>query len=180
MHRIKLKLRHVAGAASLACAVAVAALSFTSLPVGAQQAVPAAPSPSCPVLSLGNPNPGNTVQVGGLVISGQAYDPAATQGSGVSRVDLFLGERDLGGIFLGSAIPGTTASGNPRDFSVEVTIPSGINHGLDFAAYAVSSVTGQETSVTFPIFVGVPPTRSVGATPTPIPTTQTVANTCRA
>jgi hypothetical protein len=51
---------------------------------------------------------------------------------------------------------------------------------LNFAAYAVSAVTGQETAVTFPVLVGVPPAKNPVATPTPIPTAETVTNTCSA
>jgi hypothetical protein len=136
---------------------------------------------ACPVLSVANPQPGNDIVAGGLVISGEAYDPNAPQGSsGISRVDLFLGERDQGGTILGSAIPGQTLPGqavsNPRMFNVEVQVPA-LNRGLDFAAYAISSVTGQQSAVTFPVYVGVPATNS-GATPTPVPTTSNNFNTC--
>jgi hypothetical protein len=129
---------------------------------------------TCPVLSVANPSPGDTVTAGGLVISGTAFDPAATQGAGISRVDLFLGERDQGGTILGSATPGE--GGNPRAFSLEVQVPK-LNRGVDFAAYAISAVTGQETAVTFPVFVGAPTTNGM-ATPTPVPTTESVTNTC--
>jgi hypothetical protein len=130
---------------------------------------------ACPVLSIANPAPGNTIIAGGLVISGEAYDPNAPQGSsGISRVDLFLGERDQGGTVLGSAIPGD--NGNPRFFSLEVQVPK-LNRGVDFAAYAISSVTGQETAITFPVFVGVPTTNGI-TTPTPVPTTMNMTNTC--
>jgi hypothetical protein len=135
---------------------------------------------SCPVLSLGNPNPGDNLITGDMFISGTAFDPAATSGSGITRVDLFLGERDTGGLFIGSATTGTSAGGDPHGFTIKVSIPSGINRGLDFAAYAVSALTGQETTVTFPVFVGVIPAKNPAATPTPIPTTETVTNTCSA
>jgi hypothetical protein len=132
---------------------------------------------ACPILSIANPQPGDTIVAGGLVISGSAYDPAATQNSGILRVDLFLGERDQGGTVLGSAVPGQDTS-DPRTFSVEVQVPK-LNRGLDFAAYAISAVTGKETAVTFPVFVGVPTTNGV-STPTPVPTTMNVVNSCGA
>src|SRR5439155_22187470 len=119
---------------------------------------------ACPVLSLANPNPADDLTPGGHVISGTAYDPSATQGSGVARVDLFLGERDSGGAPLGSAVPGSAPDGNPRAFSIEVQVPN-INRGLDFAAYAISGITGQETVVTFPVLVGTPPVKDSVATP---------------
>jgi hypothetical protein len=167
--------------ATLACALTFAALSVASLPAGAQQSIAAAPAVSCPLLSVANPNPGDTVDEGGLVISGAAFDPtaSASQGSGVARVDLFLGARDAGGTFIGTAIPGTTASGNPRAWSTQVTIPNSFNRGTTFDAYAISAVSGQETHESFPLFVGTPPTTPSGAaTPTPIPTTVTITTTC--
>jgi hypothetical protein len=131
------------------------------------------------VLSVANPNPGDNVTAGGYVISGQAFDPASTSGSGVSGVDLFLGRRDEGGLFLGRAVPGSVGS-DPRAFSIEVTVPSSLNSETDFAAYAQSSVSPAETTVTFPIFVGQQP-RTIGlVTPTPVPSGATVINNCPA
>jgi hypothetical protein len=172
MFAIKPRRRRIVGVASLTCSLAFVILSFASLPAGAQSVAPSA----CPVLSLGNPNPADDLVTGGMFISGTAYDPTATQGSGIARVDLFLGERDSGGTFLGSAVPGSTG-GDPRAFSVEVTIPV-MNRGVDFAAYAISASSGQQTTVTFPVFVGVPPAKNPVATPTPIPTIETVTSTC--
>jgi len=174
MRGTQLRLRHLVGAATLSFSVVLAYLSLASVPAGAQTV---AASTSCPVLSVGNPNPGDTIGEGGYVISGEAFDPAATSGSGISRVDLFLGERDSGGLFLGSTVPGATSS-NPRAFTVEVTIPGNLNEGVDFAAYAISSVTGQQTAVVFPIFVGTTTRNNGDPTPTPIPTTETITNTC--
>jgi len=169
--------RRIVGVASLVCS-AFAVLSVASVPAGAQTVSPGPASTACPVFSLGNPNPGDNLVEGGLVISGSAFDPAATSGSGVSRVDLFLGERDTGGTFLGSAVPGTVAGGDARAFSVEVQIPTGINRGVDFAAYAISATSGQETVITVPVFVGVPPAKNPAMTPTPIPSTETITSTC--
>lgn len=162
------------GAAGLTCTVIFAGLSFASLPAGAQTA-PSAPV-ACPVLSIGNPNPGDTLMPGGYVISGTAYDPSASSGSGIARVDLFLGERDNGGTFLGSAVPGATGS-DPRAFTTQVTVPA-LNRGVTFAAYAISSLTSQQTSVTFPVLVGTLPRSSGVATPTPTPSAPVVTSTC--
>src|SRR5690349_4497207 len=92
--------------------VGLAALSLTDLPVAAQSA-PAATTmavQSCPVLSVGNPNPGDNISAGGYVINGEAFDRASQSGAGITSVDLFLGERDQGGMFLGSGVPGTGGS----------------------------------------------------------------------
>jgi hypothetical protein len=177
------RLRRLTGAAALSCTAILAALSFSSLPVGAQSAAVAVTTPvSCPVLSLANPNPGDNIVAGNYVVSGAAYDPAATSGSGIERVDLFLGPRDEGGSFLGSAVPGAEVAGStetdPRAFSVEVTVPSDMNRDANFAAYAISSVSGSESSVVVPIFVGVPQ-RTVGLiTPTPEPGQAVTSNNC--
>jgi hypothetical protein len=135
---------------------------------------------ACPTLSVGNPNPGDNLMPGGYVISGEAFDPAAPAGtSGITRVDLFLGLRDQGGTILGTAIPGD-GTANPRFWSTEVTVPSGVNAGTTFAAYAISAVTGQETVVSFPVFVGNQ-SKPVGlVTPTPVPQGVTVTSTCPA
>jgi hypothetical protein len=181
MRGTRLRLRHLVGAAALSSSLLFGALSFASLPAGAQSA-PAAitASTSCPELSVGNPNPGDNLVEGAYIISGEAFDPAAPAGtSGISRVDLFLGLRDQGGTILGSAVPGD-GTANPRFFSVEVTVPSGLNRGTTFAAYAISAVTGQETTVSFPVFVGTQPKTTGLVTPTPVPQGITVTSTCPA
>jgi hypothetical protein len=175
MHAIKPSRRHLVGMASLTCSIAFAGLTFASLPAGAQTLPATQANSSCPILSVANPNPADTLPQGGYIISGTAYDPAATTGSGIARVDFFLGARDDGGTPLGSAVPGNVAGGDAKAFSVQVQVP-GINRGVDFAAYAISN-TGQETVVTFPVLVGTPLKDTV-ATPTPIPTTETVTSTC--
>jgi hypothetical protein len=178
MRGTQLKLRRLVGAGALASSLLLAGLSFASLPAGAATA----PSSTtvCPELSVANPSPGNNLVAGGLVISGEAFDPAAPAGtSGIERVDLFLGLRDQGGTILGSAVPGAVGGENPRFFTTQVTIPD-VNQGDVFAAYAISSVTGQQTSVSFPIFIGTPATHASGATPTPVPTDVTMTSSCPA
>jgi hypothetical protein len=171
------RLRHLLGAATLTGSLLFAALTFASLPAGAQtSAALTTTSLSCPVLSIGNPNPGDIVQSGGYVISGAAWDPNATSGSGIQSVSIFLGERDQGGTILGSTVPGIGS--NPRAFSLTVTMPDDVNAGSDFSAYALSSVTGQETSVTYQIFIGTATRNANGATPTPIPTNVALSTTC--
>src|SRR5262245_29411364 len=98
-----------------------------------------------PVVQLANPGPGDVLSQGDYIVTGQAFDPAATQGSGVDRVDLFLGDRDSGGVFLGQATPGE-GSANPRTFQTKITLPDTAGGGRDFVAYAVSSVNGQQSS----------------------------------
>src|SRR6185312_1190102 len=116
---------------------------------------------SAPVLMLDNPNPGDVLPMGDIVFSGVAYDAAATAGSGITRVDMFLGDRDSGGAFLGTAIPGSATSG-ANTWQASLTIPGNGSGGRNFVAYAISSVSGQETSMSVPVFIG--------AAPTPTPT----------
>jgi len=154
--------RRAFGALGVASATAFVLLSL-STPATAQQST----TPSdWPVLQLANPNSGDVLSNGGYIVSGMAYDSAATQGAGVSRVDLFLGSRDAGGTFLGSAVPGLDVIPNitpdsrlaQSAFQIKVTLPSVATGGEDFYAYAYSSVTGRETSVSLPIFIGTAPT----------------------
>jgi hypothetical protein len=147
-------------------------LSLSSFAASAQ------PAPTtgqdCPVLQLANPNPGDLLPNGGYITSGIAFDPAATSGSGIARVDVFLGSRDSGGLFLGTTVPGTAT--NPRAFQLEVTLPN-VARGDDFVAYAFSSTTSAFTVVSVPVHVGaVAPTSS--GTPTPVSQTATVQTVC--
>jgi hypothetical protein len=179
MHLLQLPaVRRVGGLASLAV-VGLALSAATSLPVGAQSAPAASSCPSGPpVLQLGNPNPGDLLPTGDIVFSGVAFDPAATSRPGITSVDLFLGSRDTGGVFLGSAVPGTSAT-SPNAWQITANLPSGINGGRDFFAYATSSLTGQQTSIDVPVFVGAQPTPTpVGNAPTPVPLSETTTSTC--
>jgi hypothetical protein len=169
------RLRHLVGAATLTGSLLFAALTFASLPAGAQTTTAAVTAGSCPFLSVGNPNAGDSISEGDYVISGVAFDPVAPSGSGIARVDLFLGQRDEGGNFLGSTVPGI--GDNPRAFVKKVTIPDW-NSGTTLSAYAISSVTGQQTAVVIPVIVGSPTRPQTGPTPTPLPTVETVTTTC--
>jgi hypothetical protein len=126
----------------------------------------AAAAPTCvtaPTLDLSNPSPGALLSAGDLIVSGVARDPNAATGDGIDRVELFIGTRDSGGTEIGN---GTTQAGN---FVITAKLPTNITGGTDFVAYAHSSVTGQETSVSVPVFVGAEPT------PTPRPSNSVAA-----
>ena len=113
-----------------------------------------------PFLQLANPNPGDVVLNGNYVIQGIAYDPSSDDGAGVSRVDLFLGNRDEGGLFLGEAVPSADAIAGMRledGFQLTVTLPNNANGGRNLFAYAITP-SGEETVVSVPIYVGVAPT----------------------
>jgi hypothetical protein len=156
----------------LSAAIVLMALSGAAL---AQQA----PATSAwPVLEIASPSPGAVVSTGDFVVVGSAFDPAATTGSGISHVDLFLGDRDQGGLFLGSAIPGQDAlqgltAGSDTaasSFSVTVTMPTTLMGGSrDFHAYAYSSLTGKTTDVSMPVYIGLAPTPMATPAVLPVP-----------
>jgi hypothetical protein len=146
-------------------------------PSAGAQAVDAGSS-NCPVLQVDSPGPGDFLPSGDHLVSGTAFDPAAADGGGVTRVDLFLGHRESGGVFLGSAVPGQSPTGNPRVFQTQVSIPRGVRSG-DFVAYAYSSISGGQTSVAFPVQVGTEPTATPRDRPgTPVLPSVTMQSTC--
>src|SRR5215471_6785695 len=76
-------------------------------PLEAQTLAPVGICPGGPpVLQLGNPNPGDFLSLGDYEVSGIAYDPSAKQGSGIDRVEFFLGLRENGGLSLGNTTVG--------------------------------------------------------------------------
>jgi hypothetical protein len=165
------------GALSAAGAVltTLVILNTAAAPADAAPVAQAICPAGAPVLSLANPNPGDVLPTGDVIISGQAFDPNASTGNGIARVDLFLGTRDNGGLFLGSTAP----AAGPGLFQVKATLPSSANGGRDFVAYAYSAA-GQETSVVVPVFVGAAPTPTpVSSNLTPVALVETTSSTCR-
>jgi hypothetical protein len=136
---------------------------------GGDQSPPPAPPPSItappapqpgPYVAVNNPEPGDVLPVGGVVMQGKAFDPSASvdQGTGIDRVQVFLEERDRGGTYLGDARLGTRnlAAEPGSQFALAgwestVALPNG-SHTL--FVYARSSVTGKESTVSIPIRVG--------------------------
>lgn len=170
--------RRIAGLGSLVV-FSLAMIASSAAPAGAQSANTGACPAGPPVLMVGNPNPGDVISQGDYIISGVAFDPAATDGAGILRVDLFLGSRDNGGVLLASATPDDGFT-SPRAFEVKATVPSTANGQRDFIAYAYSAVDSQVTTVSFPVFVGAAPTPtpSSSTAPAPIPLTETQTSTC--
>jgi hypothetical protein len=160
-----------------------ALLSTAAAPAAAVPSTSTACPAGAPVLQLANPGAGDLLPTGDIIISGLAFDPAATDGSGISRVDLFLGDRDTGGLYLGSAVPADNASAIGKTFSIKASVPNNSNGERDFVAYAVSGVNGQQTRVTVPVFVGAEPTPtpvpSDGSAPPPAPKKASTESTCR-
>ena len=168
--------RQIVGLAT-ALVVTVVPVAVGSALVDPQTSAAASTCPAgAPVLQVANPNPGDVIPWGDYIISGTAADPSASGGSGIARVDLFLGDRDNGGQLLASAVP---ASNNA--FQVEAKIASSINGGRDFVAYAYSAVDSQVTRVAIPVYVGAAPTATPTgkSAPTPVPLTETTTSSCQ-
>lgn len=123
-------------------------------------------------LDLGNPSPGSRVEPGSYVVEGRAVDVRAAQGSGIERVDFFLGDRNTGGRFLGSAVPGQTPGSASTSFRATLSLPDLIG-GHDLVAYAHSAVRGQEGVVSIPIALGEDPGKAFVTPPTAQTTTCT-------
>jgi hypothetical protein len=137
----------------LAPLTAAAALSMSSMPALAQTA-----AADCSAINfdLANPTPASRVEPGKYVVSGVAMDRRASQGLGIDRVDFFLENRDQGGIFLGSAVPGAAGFGS---FQATISFPRSIS-GHTFYGYARSNVNGAEVSIAIPIAVGEDPSKA--------------------
>ena len=161
--------RQIVGLAT-ALVVTVVPVAVGSALVDPQTSAAASTCPAgAPALQVANPNPGDVIPWGDYVISGTAVDPAASGTNGIARVDLFLGDRDNGGLLVASTMP---ASNNA--FQVTADIQSSINVGRDFVAYAYSAIDSQVTRVAVPVYVGAAPTPTpTGKSgPTPAPLTE--------
>jgi hypothetical protein len=110
-------------------------------------------------LDIGNPASGDTVHVGRYMIEGIAFDRAAEEGAGIERIDIFLDNRDTGGVLIGSGQLGAP-SPVPTDpdlsdagWTARVTIPRTLTGGHTLFVYALSAVTGGELVVGIPVTV---------------------------
>ena len=113
--------------------------------------------PTTMYLDVANPSPHDSIHAGALTIQGIAFDSAADSGPGIDHLDVFLDNRDTGGILVGHGALGG-AGAQPDDpnlagagWSAQVVIPSKMTgpHLLYF--YALSAVTGEEMTVAVPI-----------------------------
>jgi hypothetical protein len=83
-------------------------------------------------------------------MQGVAFDRAASSGTGVDRVSVFVDDRDAGGQLVGDA-----TLGKPGDTGFTVTADlSRMAGSHTLFVYARSSVSGRETVVKFPIVIG--------------------------
>jgi hypothetical protein len=138
---------------------AAGALALGSLPAFAAAPTDQAAGNSCVQLRLDNPHAGDVIPAGDYTVSGRAFD---TSGAAIDRVQLFLEDRNLGGVPIGeadvnppaNASPSVTQSsiGGAGDFSI-VTDTSASNTDVGshtLFAYA-RSTNGTEVSVAVPI-----------------------------
>jgi len=129
------------------------AATAPTAPTAAQAPMPAttapAPATTNPVtVQLANPSPGDSLEPGGYVISGNAWDSRSQNGSGIDRLTFFLDSRDQGGLPLLDA----TAQ-QPADAAFTVTVQLPANHvgSHTLYVYAHSAVSDSESSTAVPI-----------------------------
>ena len=108
---------------------------------------------------VGNQSAGDTIHVGRYMIEGIAFDRAADQGVGTERVEIFLEDRDTGGVLIGSGALGAP-SPVPDDpalsdagWTSQVTIPRNKTGLRTMFVYALSAITGGEVVVGIPVLV---------------------------
>jgi hypothetical protein len=128
-------------------------------PCGAGAAAPPAggapaPAPVVPgsaatlQLVLFNPAPVSTLPLGDMVLHGEARDIAASSGSGVDRVQAFLGDQNTGGDFLGQATPDSNGA-----YAITISLDSSDQGARTIYVYAHSSVTSQQKNITRSVIV---------------------------
>lgn len=137
-----------------------AALMLPSVPVGADTlplpisgpSTVAATGPFCSIqLTVSNPTPGDQNVPRGLMMSGIAFDRTAESGTGISHIQAFLGDRNLGGMLIGSAL--YTVGGPIGSWTLDANIPDNVTGGGSIFVYSLSSTTGQEASVAVPVII---------------------------
>src|SRR5258708_34862557 len=145
---------------------AAAMLSLACLPVAAQADSEDAWASMSPeekaaqmYLEVSNPSGGDTIHVGAYMMEGMAFDRAADQGAGLERVDIFLEDRNTGGVLIGS---GQMAAPSPvpddpqlseAGWSAHVIVPRNMVGGHTMFVYTMSAITGGELVVGIPITV---------------------------
>jgi hypothetical protein len=116
-------------------------------------------------IALLNPKAGDSLPNGAsMVLDGVAYDPSASQGTGIDSVSIFLDDRESGGEFLGTA---TLGQSNPQatpgsqfstaGFTLKTNaLPTGSDPHV-IVVYAHSTVTNKERVLRVPVYVGTLP-----------------------
>jgi hypothetical protein len=117
------------------------------------------PEASKMYLDVGNPSVGDSLHVGAYNMEGIAFDGGAESGPGIDHIDIFLDNRDLGGVLVGhgqmfapSPEPDDPAL-NGAGWTAEIVIPKKLIGPHSMFIYAISSVTGEEMKVAVPVEV---------------------------
>jgi hypothetical protein len=134
----------------------------------------------CIRLQVDNPSPGDLVPVGAYTVQGFAFDPTAppNAGSGISGVQVFLGDPNTGGQVVGSTSnTQTTSFGLASEraasfgqqflnsgFRLTVQIPTSANAGRQALFVTATASSGQRVGT-----VAVPVSVAQLGLPTPIP-----------
>jgi Bacterial Ig domain len=129
----------------LGAVAAAGALAMGGLPAFAAPTDAPADAGSCVQLRLDNPHAGDVIPAGDYAISGRAVD---TSGAAIDRVQLFLGDRNLGGTPIGDA---DLSSGNGLFSVVADTSSSNTDVGSHTLFAYARSTSGTEASVAVPV-----------------------------
>jgi hypothetical protein len=141
------------------------ALSLSVLPAAAQTAG------GCLQVQVDNPHPGDPLSQGKIEVGGRASDSAAQSGSGIDRVQIFVGSRDLGGQQVGEVDLNPPAGASPEimassftgaRFSVIADLSSGNLGNQTVFVYARSAVSGAEVVAGVPVNIGATPLGTAG------------------
>jgi hypothetical protein len=156
---------------------------MTSTPAAAAQSAQPACSPVH--LEVANPQPGDLLFPGTLVMQGVAIDPTASAAPGVDRLQVYFDRsREAGGQLIGEVVAGQTNEGqrlDPTGFSLRARIPQASGSTSDsntrqVLVYARSASDASEVVATIQVQLLKP--ISVGAL-TPTPTAPPVAFSVR-
>jgi hypothetical protein len=112
----------------------------------------AAQTSAGPELHVVAPQSGAAIFAGPFSLNGTAWDPAASSGSGIDSVQVFLDDRNAGGQFLGNA---NLNSGGTNGWQATVSLPTNNTGPHSFYVYAHSSVSGKTTVATVPVTISI-------------------------
>jgi hypothetical protein len=110
-------------------------------------------------LEVSNPSSGDSIHVGAYMMEGMAFDRAADEGAGIDHVEIFLDNRDTGGLLIGTGQMGAP-SPVPDDpqlseagWSAQVNVPRNMVGPRTMFVYTMSSITGGEVVIGIPVVV---------------------------
>jgi hypothetical protein len=108
------------------------------------------PAQSCIRLEVANPSPGDLLQPGSYVVQGFAFDPTApaSMGSGISGIQVFLGDPNEGGQIVGSVGTGAaTSTGATADnFGIPSSGAAAFGPQFGMAGFSVTVQITQEAA----------------------------------